>query len=278
MDKLQKNLDITVKSVNEEARTIDFVVSSESEDRYGDTMVLAGMDADNFMKNAVMPWGHDYHGLPVAVFEKLWVEGTKLIGRAKFAGLEQMHDKAETVFRLYRDGFLKAVSIGFKPTERTENETGGYKFLKWELLEISAVTIPANPEALMKAAKKGIGTEAELKEIFSEEKTAPVEEVKKEVAPVEEAKAGDEIEEKDLLAAYRKQFDQIAKLLGVETDANELKSIENTGLKAVSLLAQRVIKSDDTAPAPAKAEQSEKKGQQPLATRSAKAILSALAN
>jgi len=44
-------------------------------------------------------------------------------------------------------------SVGFIPVEYEPNEHGGLTYKRQELLEISAVTVPANPEALMLAYK-----------------------------------------------------------------------------------------------------------------------------
>src|SRR5665647_892485 len=49
-----------LKSLDEETRTIEFIGSTASEDRYGDSITQAGWDVGNFIKNPVVPWGHDY--------------------------------------------------------------------------------------------------------------------------------------------------------------------------------------------------------------------------
>ena len=47
---------------------------------------------------------------------------------------------------------LNAVSVGFIPLEWTENQRG-YDITKWELLEFSAVAVPANQDAIAEAVK-----------------------------------------------------------------------------------------------------------------------------
>jgi seryl-tRNA synthetase len=47
---------------------------------------------------------------------------------------------------------LNAVSVGFIPLEWTENKDG-YDITKWELLEFSAVAVPANQDAIAEAVK-----------------------------------------------------------------------------------------------------------------------------
>jgi len=61
------------------------------------------------------------------------------------------------LYQMYKGGFMSAVSVGFMPDERVwSEEQGGIRFLSQEMLEFSAVPVPANPEALMLAAKGGI--------------------------------------------------------------------------------------------------------------------------
>ena len=62
---------------------------------------------------------------------------------------------ADQIFRLYQGKFMSAVSVGFIPLEQPEpildadgRSTGGYEFTSQELLEFSAVPIPANHEAV----------------------------------------------------------------------------------------------------------------------------------
>jgi phage head maturation protease len=54
-----------------------------------------------------------------------------------------------------------AVSVGFMPLEQPnaikdlEGRTTGWEFTSQELLELSAVSLPANPEALARMVSKG---------------------------------------------------------------------------------------------------------------------------
>jgi hypothetical protein len=61
------------------------------------------------------------------------------------------------LFRLYRDGFLKAFSIGFRilkdSMDKLFPEQQRRTILEWDMMEYSAVGIPANPDALMRMAK-----------------------------------------------------------------------------------------------------------------------------
>src|SRR5438034_9206265 len=75
---------------------------------------------------------------------------------------------AKIAYGLYRGKFLNAVSVGFIPV-RWEN--GGpdtafsRRYLEQELLEVSAVAIPANPHALALGLKSGAVEKADLSDL-----------------------------------------------------------------------------------------------------------------
>lgn len=145
------------KQVNEAERTLVGIASTEVIDRYGDIVKQDGWILDNFKKNPVMLWAHNYHDLPIAKIVDVNVSDGKLTFKAQFPkpGLNELADK---IFELFKDGVLNAFSVGFIPVEYEPNEHGGYTYTKQELLEISAVTVPANQEALAMALKS-IGDE-----------------------------------------------------------------------------------------------------------------------
>ncbi|EBT3854204.1 phage major capsid protein, partial [Salmonella enterica] len=50
-------------------------------------------------------------------------------------------------------GLVRGLSIGFRPIEYSFLDEGGIRFLSWDLLEVSAVTIPANAECSIQTVK-----------------------------------------------------------------------------------------------------------------------------
>ncbi len=99
------------------------------------------------------------------------MQDKKLMFRPKFATKED-YPFADTIFNLYKGGFLRTFSVGFDPKryEIVEREKGqrGYDFMEQELWEISAVTVPANPNALVAAKTKGVITEEEFEAITAQ--------------------------------------------------------------------------------------------------------------
>ena len=167
MNLIKKVFSSEIKSIDEKEMELTALVSTNAIDRYMEVIDPDGMDAKNFKKNPVVLWAHDYSQPPIG--KALWIkkEGDGIVSKVKFANTT----RAKEVFELYKDGFMKAFSIGFIPIE-TENMMDDdmmndpdmpkkpkkprkiYK--KWELLEYSAVPIPANPEAVALCVQRGL--------------------------------------------------------------------------------------------------------------------------
>ena len=157
---LHKYLHAEVKEVGDESdRTLQFVVSTADVDRDRDTINADGWDLANYLKNPVVLWAHDYSALPVAKALRAFVEDGVLKADDQFADAD-LYPFADTVYRMYKEGYLNAVSVGFLPTKwmwvEEDDRPFGVDFQEQEMLEHSAVPVPANPNALIEARSKGI--------------------------------------------------------------------------------------------------------------------------
>lgn len=138
------------------SRRRSFIISTASVDRDNDTIAVAGWKLENYRKNPVVLWAHDYHSLPLGKAIDVTIEGDKLVATAEFAD----HEMANTVLRLIDGGFLKATSVGFRPSKYVLNEERrGVDFTEQDLLEFSIVPVPANPEALQISRSAGVDIE-----------------------------------------------------------------------------------------------------------------------
>ncbi len=152
-----------IKSINQELRQIEFIISNASVDRYGDIITVSGWDLKMYKQNPVVLFGHCSSIPPIGKSIKTWKEGDALRAVAQFMPTD-LSPFADSIYRMYLEGYLRAVSVGFRPLkyepimDANGDYTYAYKFLKQELLEFSAVPIPANPEALVAARSKGIDT------------------------------------------------------------------------------------------------------------------------
>jgi uncharacterized protein len=162
-----------LRSIDEEARTIEFVSSTEKVDRYGDIIRVAGWKLDAYRKNPVFLWAHRSGEPPIGrcVDCKTEANPPALVQKIQFAD-KQTYEFADTIFNLYKGGFLNAVSVGFMPLEmpkRIADQEGngdGYEFTSQELLELSAVPVPANADCLARAVSKGFAAE-DLRRVFA---------------------------------------------------------------------------------------------------------------
>lgn len=129
---------------------LDFVLSDDTKDRYGDVIQAEGWDLRSFKRNPIALFNHN-SDFPIGSWENVRVEGNRLIGRLKLAA-SGTSERIDELIRLVEQGILRAVSVGFKPLETEKLGTGpGLRFLKQELLETSLVSVPANPSAVQLA-------------------------------------------------------------------------------------------------------------------------------
>jgi Escherichia/Staphylococcus phage prohead protease len=165
-------------STTNEARTIRFVASDETVDRYGDIIRASGWQLTNYTKNGPLLFAHDSRSPPIGT-AKAWVEGTRLLADATFLE-EGVSEFADEIWRITDAGALKAVSVGFLPFEwnliRGEPDDSGYapvtgyEFTSQELLELSVVPVPANPQAL--ALARSLAREETARALFVDEDRA----------------------------------------------------------------------------------------------------------
>ena len=136
--------------------TTTVIASTPSSDRYDD-VVAPSWNLKRYEANPIVVWGHDYTQVPVGKTVDLSMDGPNLVAKIKWDD-NPSNPMGETVARQFREGFLSAVSVGFAPGKSTPRKSlpkdheayaqKGMYFESNELLEISAVPIPANSEAL----------------------------------------------------------------------------------------------------------------------------------
>jgi hypothetical protein len=87
------------------------------------------------------------------------LESAALVATISFPD-QGISERADEILRLLKAGILGAVSIGFLPLEWEPIKGGGLRFTRWELLELSVVSVPANPSALVTERSISLADEA----------------------------------------------------------------------------------------------------------------------
>lgn len=191
-------MNLKLKRVDLENASLYGIFSTADEDRHGD-IVEQNWDLKNFKKNPVILNSHNYGDATEVIGKATEIGVNKketiktLEGSIQFAVKE--NPKAKIIFDLYAGGFLSAFSVGFLPKEFDDKG----KILKSELLEISAVSVPANAMALAKA--KGI----DVDNLYDKQAEGDNE---GEVKPDESQGAGDGEAQPDGSQEERKESDQ----------------------------------------------------------------------
>ena len=152
---------------------LDFIASSGALDRYEEIITPAGWQLENYRRNPVFQNAHQYGDIIFTLGKALLTEVREVGGRqVLYQRIEfavEANPIARIAYGLYKGRFLNAVSVGFIPL-RWENGAAdaGYrrKYLEQELLEVSAVGIPANPEALQLGLKAGVIQKTDLHELL----------------------------------------------------------------------------------------------------------------
>ena len=158
--KSNKELPIETKDLGD--RRVLFTISKEVIDRDGDILRANGCDLTNYLKNKVFLGFHNSRDFPLGKTEDIWIEADRVKAIVYFPTVEELSsdpnnasEKAKLCdfcYHCYKTGMLNAVSVGFIPLEWIETENG-FDILKWELLEFSAVAVPANQDAIAEAVK-----------------------------------------------------------------------------------------------------------------------------
>ena len=200
---------LQLRAQDEKQRMVEFVASTNSVDSYGTVLPVDKWDLRRYEKNGVIGYQHDIYWSddPDNVIGRgeAFVDGDALVIRIFFEPAD-INPKAEKVFRKVLFGSINAVSVGFNPTapghwgdERKGENPDVYYFDGQELLEVSVVNVPSNPDAV----KRSIAEERALHE--QDRKPA---EPKKEIKSEEEAKAAelDEINIRLTIARAKRQL------------------------------------------------------------------------
>jgi HK97 family phage major capsid protein/HK97 family phage prohead protease len=138
---------LAIKQVEEDSRVVTGMASTPTPDRMADVVEPEGAQFKLpipllFQHDSSQPIGHVTH----ARVTKAGIEISAKIARVADPG--RLKDRLDEAWQSIKAGLISGLSIGFRPLEHELiPATKGLRFKKWEFLELSAVTIPANSEA-----------------------------------------------------------------------------------------------------------------------------------
>lgn len=145
---------LEIKSVDEERRLVSGIATTPTVDRVRDVVDPMGVVFRGPVKL------HLYHKHDMPVGHVTFSRPTKagLPFQASIPNVEEegtVRERVNEALHSLKYKLLDAVSIGFNVLENGAElmKNGGYKFVKWEMLELSLVGVPANPEAVVTAFK-----------------------------------------------------------------------------------------------------------------------------
>lgn len=143
---------LEVKALGDGRRTFSGWATTPALDRMSDTINPLGVRFKN-----PLPLLHQHrHDTPI---------GTVTFGRPTKRGIEfdaeipdidepaALKERLDVAWGEIKHGLVRAVSIGFRPLKYAYKEDGGVDYQEVEVFELSSVTIPALPEAVITAVK-----------------------------------------------------------------------------------------------------------------------------
>jgi HK97 family phage prohead protease len=186
------------KEINTEERSVVAWASRPVMDRDKEVIAHDAWDLANFNKNPVLLVSHDYSRPPVGkvLWTKMTPEGLKF--KAQFAKTQT----GEELWQLYSEGVMQAFSVGFiakksveVPYEERAADEPWRTFVDVELLEISCVSVPSCPEAVVIMNSKGLIKTKDVSDAILEVLRVKAEVEKEEQPDGEQEKDAEEAQE-----------------------------------------------------------------------------------
>lgn len=206
MDKITKYF--TEKAEKIDKRILRFVGSDQKTDRDGDKIMIDGWNLTEYRKNPVVLFGHRQTETPVAKTKKVWVnkETNQLMFDIEFPESD-VSSVGDSLYKLYKNGFMSATSVSFIPDlskieypEKKKDKDPYRVFGGQSLMEISLVSVPANPRALLtsksmsNAINENVIDDIELQELLNYFEMDETDELKKIISDLQSKIVGLELQ------------------------------------------------------------------------------------
>jgi len=178
---LRRTIHPEIRVLDSAKGLVEYVASDETLDSYKEIIRADGWRFTKFGRNAPFVDSHDYTSIKSLIGR---VVDFRVVGRQLVETVQWAKDVAENAlaqigWKMTESGFLKAVSVGFwpiiivRPGEKAWTETlkgVGQQpdadvravYTEQEQVELSAVIVGANPNAVARSYKAGALTDADL--------------------------------------------------------------------------------------------------------------------
>lgn len=161
MTKAYSVLKVKAIKEDEETRTITGIASTPKQDRDNDILDMVGA---KFALPIPLLWMHD-HNMPIGEVVEATVTAKGIEITAKIAKIDEdgtLKDRIDEAWQSIKSGLVKCLSIGFRALEYNYlDDSYGLHIKEWDFYELSLVTVPANPDAVITSVKK-------IKQAFSD--------------------------------------------------------------------------------------------------------------
>jgi HK97 family phage prohead protease len=153
--KIEVQVSTRALSIDQEKKTVVFVMSTCNIDRHGDIIDQDSWMLDHFQKNPAFFLQHRSDNFPIGKWLKVWLEADPdNVGKQRLVGEAEFRVKYEDAARAFDhvvEGDLNMVSVGFIPHRVDyDEERDAFILYDCELLECSLVGIGSNRQALAK--------------------------------------------------------------------------------------------------------------------------------
>jgi hypothetical protein len=177
MQTIRRTLNHEVRVLDERTGIVEYIASDETLDAYNEVIRSKGWRFSMFEHNSPFVDSHNYNSIDALLGNviEFGVKKHRLHNTVRWAVDVEGNTLAKKGFDMTKAGYLKAVSVGFKPTRSVSRYSTGKDaeefmkhvrdleldeakppdriFLEQEQVELSAVILGANPNALVQMAR-----------------------------------------------------------------------------------------------------------------------------
>lgn len=143
---------IETKAVDEGRRVFRGIATTPEPDRMQDTIDPLGAK----FKNPLVLLHQHRHDAPIGTVKFSTPTKSGIEFEAEIPVITEpgpLKDRVDTAWGEIASGLVRAVSIGFRPLKYAFLDEGGIEFQEIEIYELSTVSVPANPDAVISQVK-----------------------------------------------------------------------------------------------------------------------------